>query len=286
MIGLENYREMNGAFEELLASGQPLIAVHRGSSRGTIAQNTLKAIRAAEVEGADIVEIDIARSTDGDFFIFHDGYEPLHFGVRDNIRDMSTAQIEKLGYRWCSDDVNKYPVERLRTVLEKCPDTFFNIDRSWWWWPAVLDEMAEHGNPDHLLVKSPVTDEALAALSAHEVKFPYVPVVSSIDDVERVWADERINLMGVELVTDDPNHPFCDPQYIYELKARGLAVMVDAINLEDGIARYAGFDDEVSVLDDPERGWGQIVSRGVDVIMTDWPGVLRRFLVSKLRRLP
>jgi glycerophosphoryl diester phosphodiesterase len=41
-----------------------LIAVHRGSSMGNVVENTIPAFHAAIQSGADILEIDIIRSTD------------------------------------------------------------------------------------------------------------------------------------------------------------------------------------------------------------------------------
>lgn len=278
MIGHPQYAAVNQPFADLLATRRPLIAVHRGSGRGSIAENTLKGIRAAIAEGAAIVEIDIVRSTDGDHFLFHDGYEPMHLGIEANIRTLSTAEIEQLGYRWCISDAALYPVERLRTVLDACPDVFFNVDRSWWWWPGLLDELAEHGVPSHLLLKSPVQDDALEALSTHPTKFPYIPIVKTVEEVERVWADEAINMVGVELVASDPDHPFCDADYVASIRERGLVALMNGLNLANRIPLYAGFDDEVSLLVDPDRGWGEMIARGADIIQTDWPGLLDRYL--------
>ena len=48
-----------------------IIAAHRGSSTGNIPCNTLPAYRAALLEGADMIEIDVDKSADGELFIFH-----------------------------------------------------------------------------------------------------------------------------------------------------------------------------------------------------------------------
>lgn len=285
MIGHARHAAMNEPFVGLLASRTPLISVHRGSGRGSIAENTVKAVLAATAEGADIVEIDIISSTDGDHFLFHDGYERMHFGLDRNIRTLSTAEIRELSYRWCISEPGAYPVERLRTVLEACPSTFFNVDRSWWWWPGLLDELAEFGSPPHLLLKSPVADEPLAALAGHPVKFPYIPIVKTPDDVERVWAHEDFNTVGVELVAAEPDHPFCDPDYVAGLRERGMAVLLNAMNLGNRIPLYAGFDDETSLFDHPDKGWGELVARGADVIQTDWPGVLLRYLDARSQQI-
>lgn len=280
MIGHPHHCEINVPFTELLAQRRPAVAVHRGSGRATIAENTALSIQAALVEGADIVEIDIVESTDGDHYLFHDGYEPMSLGTDKNITTMSTAEIEELNYLWCSEGPGTYGVERLETVLKQFPTTFFNVDRSWKWWPGLLDKLATLGDPSHLLVKSHV-DKYCAVLAEHPVKFPYIPIVKEPSDVAAVVADPRLNTVGVELLARDTSHPFTDADYIHTLHSQGLVVLANALNLPNRIPLYAGFDDETSLFVDPERGWGEMLTRGVDIIHTDWPGPLREYLAKR-----
>lgn len=55
--------------------GRPLLAAHRGVAGGNIPCNTLVAYEIALRQGADIVELDVARSADGVLFVFHPGME-------------------------------------------------------------------------------------------------------------------------------------------------------------------------------------------------------------------
>ncbi len=67
-----------------------LIAAHQGTSGRTIIPNTIPAFENALKHGSDIIEVDAVRSTDGDFFAFHDGKEKVILGVDKNIRTMTT----------------------------------------------------------------------------------------------------------------------------------------------------------------------------------------------------
>ena len=280
MIGHSRYASTNEPLAALLERRRPAIAVHRGSGRGSIAENTAKGIRAAEVEGADIVEIDIVSSTDGEFFLFHDGYEPMAFGLDANITTLSSTEITDLNYRWCNEQPGGYPVERLIDVLETFPDTFFNVDRSWRWWPRLFDVMATHGRVEHLLVKSPIVPDSVAALSGHSAPFPYIPIVRTPEEVEQVIADDGLNTVGFELLAHDDDHPFCDQAYLAGLKERGFAILLNALNLSNRVPLYAGYDDETSMLESPDAGWGELVRRGADIIQTDWPGPLKEYRES------
>jgi glycerophosphoryl diester phosphodiesterase len=76
MFGQPRFVEQNAQLNAAFEHARPLVAVHRGTGLGTIAENTQPAVEAALRQGAEMVEIDIVESTDGEFFLFHDGYDP------------------------------------------------------------------------------------------------------------------------------------------------------------------------------------------------------------------
>ena len=55
-----------------------LIAAHRGTCGGNIVRNTIPAYENALKHGADIIEVDVIMSTDGDFYTFHNGDRRAH----------------------------------------------------------------------------------------------------------------------------------------------------------------------------------------------------------------
>lgn len=63
----------NSILEEKLLKNKLLIACHRGFYGANIIQNTIESSKLALKSGADIVEIDICKSKDGKYYIFHDG---------------------------------------------------------------------------------------------------------------------------------------------------------------------------------------------------------------------
>lgn len=258
---------------------RPLVVAHRGTIGGTIVDNTVRSVAAAVAHRADVVEVDVFSSTDGEFFCFHTGYEGLHFGRPLDLTTMTAAEIGELNYSWFSEAPGSYGVERLPTVLELFPTTVFNIDRSWDWWPTLLPRLAEDARPGRLLLKAKASHEAaLDALEASDVPFPFLGMAASPDDVEAFVARAGINLVGVELVTDDPASVFASADYITELHERGLLVWANALNLAGHEVLFAGFDDEKSLLQHPDDGWGGLVDLGVDFIQTDFPLLLATYL--------
>ncbi|MDQ4491622.1 glycerophosphodiester phosphodiesterase family protein [Sinomonas sp. ASV486] len=275
MFGQARFAEANAPLNAALAAARPLVAVHRGTGLGTIAENTSAAVTAALRQGAEMVEIDVVQSTDGEFFLFHDGYEPMHFGVEKNIRTMSAAEIRALEYRWCSDAAGvRYGVAELADVVRAHPSALFNVDRSWWFWPDLLPTLDRLDVLGRAVLKSPVEDEWLGLLDAHPVKHAFAPMVRSHEDVIRVLALPEINTVGFELLAESPDHEFAQAGYIEWLHSRGCFALLNAINLNNRVPLFCGWDDETSVLADPDLGWGRLAALGADVIQTDWPGLL------------
>lgn len=287
MFGQPRFVEQNSQLNAAFERARPLVAVHRGTGLGTIAENTQPAVEAALRQGAEMVEIDVVESTDGEFFLFHDGYEPMHFGIQENIRTLDSATIRGLEYRWCSTASNgAYRVATLDEVLRHNPGALFNVDRSWWYWERLLPYLDNYDVLGRAVLKSPVDRDPLELLAAHPVKYAFAPMVRSHEDVLRVLEYKEINTVGMELLAEGPDHDFASPDYVDWLHSRGLFALLNAINLSNRVPLFCGWDDETSVLGDPDSGWGRLVGLGADIIQTDWPGMLVPYRNAVLQKAP
>jgi len=280
-FGRPQFAAINRRLNNRFRTRGTLIAVHRGTGLGMIVENTAAAVTAAARCGGDLIEIDVIASRDGDFFAFHDGYEQRHFGIDRNIQTMSTAEIEQLAYPHRSA-APLVRVERLETILRSAPDVSLNIDRSWRYWPRLLSHLDAFGMADRVLMKVDANDEdALRAARRHEVKYPLLPIAKTVDAAERMLGEASLNVVGIEVVTADPRHPFCSPEWSEQLHARATFSYMNALDLGNGADLMAGWDDTVAVLHGPEHGWGPLVDIGADVIQTDWPALLQEYLIER-----
>jgi hypothetical protein len=277
MYGQPRYAQVNARLNDALAQRNPLVAVHRGTGLGSIAENTQAAVAAAVRQGADMVEFDIVRSIDGEFFLFHDGYEPRHFGFEQRLGTLTAEQIRQLRYRWNSDE--PYGVTPLADVLDTNRDTLFNVDRSWWFWDTLLPYLDRFPIDGRVLLKCPVEPSWLGVLAAHPVKYGLAPMVHTHQEVLDVLAWDDVNTVGFELIAPDTDHEFANSEYTDWLHAKGLMVFVNALTMRSRQRMFCGWDDETSILDSPERGWDKLTALGADIIQTDWPGLL----VGRLR---
>lgn len=281
-VGRPEYWQLNSVLAERCSLKSPLVAVHRGSSGGSIVENTGKAVAFAQAEGADIVEIDVMRSVDGSFHVFHNGYERLYFGMRRDIRTLTAAELDNLQYDdFYASAAGKYGVEKLSSLLSGYPDVILNIDRSWPYWDTLLGFLDKYPSPGRFLLKAPAREELLTQLRDHEVNYPFIPIVHTPDELDVVLNYSGINVVGVELIAENSSDALASRDVVKRIRDDNLLVYLNALNLPSRVPLFLGWDDEVSVFSGPEHGWGRLIEHGADIIQTDWPMLLNRYIEDR-----
>ena len=81
----------------------PLIAAHRGVCGGNIPCNTIQAFDIALRQGADIIELDVTRSSDGKMFVFHPGKESIHLYSPRSITDLQRKYQIVYYFHWAKE---------------------------------------------------------------------------------------------------------------------------------------------------------------------------------------
>lgn len=104
----------------------------------SLLENTVPSIAAAFQFGADVVEIDVHSTTDGDFAVFHDWTLDCRTDGKGVVREHSMAELRALdvGYGYTYDGGQTYPLRgtgtgmmpSLTDVLRAFPDERFLID--------------------------------------------------------------------------------------------------------------------------------------------------------------
>lgn len=280
MFGQPQFEAMNALLNARLETERILIVAHRGSAGGSVAVNTELAIRASFLQGADMVEIDVTASRDGEFYCFHDGYEPELLGIEPNLQTLTAAEIDQQSYLWVDRPGRKARVERLLPLLGHFRDTdaLFNIDRSWWRWPNLLKALDGLYMAHQLVMKCPAWEEAaLDRLRAFHVKFPFVPICANPEDVYRTVNDPELNTVGVELITHSREHPWFSASVIEEFHGLGVFCFVNTVTLPTGVPLFGGLDDELAISESPEAAFGPVLALGVDAVQTDWPAIWRDY---------
>ena len=132
-----------------------LVAAHRGTSGGNIPPNTIASFDIALKEGADILEMDLFKSIDGEIFVFHTGMEPAQLDRHIKVESMTSEEIRRL--RLCNVDLTEtfLPLNTFEEVLEhlknKC---ILNLDRSIKILDDVMTIVNKHNMADQVILKS------------------------------------------------------------------------------------------------------------------------------------
>lgn len=255
-----------------------LIAAHRGTAGANIIQNTIGAYENALLHGADILEVDVIRTTDGDFFTFHNGQEPGLVGTSQDIRTMTANQVKSLRFINGMQEKIQEPVNTLDDVLEhfkgRC---LINIDRSWFYWKDIIQVLNRHGMKDQIILKSHPQKAELEYLARAGRDIMYLPILR--DPVMLEVVDQYpVNLYGAEVIFETEKHIFASPEFIEGMHRREKKLWVNAITLNDTIKLTAGHDDNSAILSDMDQAWGWLLDRKFDIIQTDWPLLLKTYI--------
>ncbi|RMB61680.1 glycerophosphodiester phosphodiesterase family protein [Tessaracoccus antarcticus] len=279
MFGQARFADTNALLSERAHKVGTLIVVHRGTSAGSVVENTPEAVRAALASGGDVIEIDAVASRDGEFFAFHDGEEARLLGEATNLRLCTAAEIRERRYIHNDRPGRPAHIVGLVELLDGVPaGTLVNVDRSWRWWERLLPALDTLRMSNQLLLKCSASHvERINVLRAHPVKYPFIAICSTEEQAHRHLEDPELNTVGVELLAATPESPFLDPAVLSRLRARDALIMVNAEVLATATDLFAGHDDERAVLHSPAEGWGPLFDLGVDAIQTDWPWLLRDY---------
>jgi len=277
-----NFQDVKKAIFQKKEQKKILIAAHRGTCGGYIVQNTIPAYENALKHGADILEVDVIMSHDGHFYTFHNGMEKVVLGTEHDIRTMSAAEIEALTcYNGDGNRISQ-KVEKLDHVLEQFKGRcLINIDRSWFYWEQSVQALLRHNMPDQLILKSHVDPKLLNFLQNEKVELMYMPIVSTVDQLETVL-NFQLHLIAVEIIFKDLNSPLIQPKTIQALKSKDILTWVNPITLDDDHVFSGYLDDLRAITVSEEENWGRLIEMGFDILQTDWPLLLRKFVDGQL----
>ena len=258
----------------------PLIAAHRGASSGNIPCNTWAAYEAGLAQGADIIEIDVSKSADGELFTFHPRTEPVFLHSEKLISEMTADEVRKLRFYNYDGAVTEFGVSTLDETLDQLKDRcIVNIDK----FPDCPAEIAaavrRHGMQDQVLVKTNSTEEWFKIVEEVAPDLPYMIFARNEDNVSEMLTKRNLRYLGTESLFNTEDAQIAQPEYIEQMHKMGLKVWYNAIVFNYKTVHAAGHNDDISAAGKPDEGWGWLIDRGVDMIQTDWPGMLRQYML-------
>lgn len=261
----------------------PLVCAHRGSSSGNVPCNTLAAFNAALMQGADMIELDVAISADGKYYVFHPGMEKAYLKSRSFIRVLRSSRVDRLRFYNPDDTKTQFGVVPLAEAFDflrgKC---YINVDKFWTDVQGISRVIRECGVEKQVVVKTGTGERELEQVRRYASDFMFMPIVRGSDDVTDRLVSDGVNCIGAEVLFKTADEPCCSPEYVASMHEKGRILFVNAEVYDYTAVISAGLTDDVSVAESPDKGWGRLADMGFDIIQTDWAGLLKNYLRSRL----
>lgn len=256
-----------------------LIVAHRGTCGGNIPCNTMPAYETALKQGADMLETDLNRTADGKLVLFHPGCERIQLGSQKRIPELTWEEVRTLRYRNADQTPTQFGVEAFDDFLEafkgRC---YINIDKFWGYPREIYEAIKAHDMVDQVLVKSEVTEDVLRVLEEVAPELPFMPIVSEEHPWHEALRNRNINYVGVECLFRKDDSYLASPEFMGRMHRDGKLIWVNAIIYDYLEQLSGGHSDDTALSVDMEDGWGWLADRSIDMIQTDWTGLLIRFL--------
>ena len=262
-----------------------LLVAHRGTCGGNIPCNSMAAFKAAVLAGADMVELDVERSADGQLFIQHPAMEPVHLRMQDSIRNYPASVVEQFVLSNWDLCRTQYPIVRLEEALKflqgKC---MINIDKFWVNPEEISNLVRKLGMENQVLIKAEDKPQYLDAVEKYAPDIPFMAVAKGERDIHKEMMKRNIRYVGIESLFASEDSPVATKEFIDKLHDDGKIVWANAIVYDYSKVLTAGHNDDISITENPELGWGWLADRGFDLIQTDFVFQCKYFLENTGRR--
>lgn len=273
---MKNFKEISAAKDDKI-----LIVAHRGVGTGNIPCNTIPAFEAALMSGADVIECDIVKSTDGKLFVFHIGTEDSRLGYinKKKLSEYSSDEIKNLRLVNQDHTTTQFGISPLDDVLEYLKDRcYINLDRAWDYFPETVATVRKHKMDEQIIIKSAPKIEILKAVEEVAPDFIYMPIINSEDKCSELIESMNINYWGAELLFKTLDAETAQPEYLEKMHKKGRMLWANSIIYNHRTQLAAGYSDDTALTVSPDAGWGKLADMGFDIIQTDWPALLYNYL--------
>lgn len=271
-------------FENRLAKGSPFLAAHRGVCGANIPCNTLASYQIALDMGADVVEIDITISKDGEYFAFHPGMEPVFIGGGVKLTELTANEIDELRLVNLDNVKTSYKIPRLSEVFALLKGkAYINVDKFWTDVEGISAAIRKAGVEHQVIVKTPTDEESLAAVRRYAPDFMFMPLVDGEDTVTDSLIADGVNVIGAEILFSREDQPVISDEYIKSMHDKGLLIWMNSIIYNEKAVISAHHTDDAALTRSRDFGWGWLIDKGADFIQTDWLLPLRAYITEKGR---
>lgn len=256
------------------------VACHRGDWRNYV-ENTLEAVESCIQMGADIVEVDVWRTSDGALILMHDETLDRTTNGMGRVCDHTLAEIRALRLKDGLGNMTEFTVPTVEEVLLLAKDrVILNLDKADIYLDEVYPLLVKTGMLEQTILKSEIpVDELCKRYSADLLnRVIFMPILNITDtttyeSIDRAFA---ANHVLYEVNFEKENTDIL--QYIRKLAMNsGAALWINTI----WPTTCGGYSDD-HALRDKDANWGYVVDHiGAGIIQTDRPAMLLAYLQER-----
>lgn len=259
-----------------------LVICHRGDWRN-YPENSIPAIESVIKMGADIVELDIALTSDSVLVLQHDRTIDRCTTGKGKIIDMTYEEIQKYYLKNAHGARNSLDlkVPTLREALEVCKDRIVvNIDKGYDHYDLVLAIAEELGVTEQILIKgSKSLADVREKMAGNKQNLLYMPIITPSNAKSLALFDEYVADAEPQLA-----YEVCWGKMIPEVEDCMKRVVADGSKLWVNSlwnSLCGGLSDDVAYETSAEEVYGKLVDMGATMIQTDRPELLIDYLRSR-----
>ena len=259
-----------------------LVICHRGDWRN-YPENSIPAIESVIKMGADIVELDIALTSDSVLVLQHDRTIDRCTTGKGKIIDMTYEEIQKYYLKNAHGARNSLDlkVPTLREALEVCKDRIVvNIDKGYDHYDLVLAIAEELGVTEQILIKgSKSLADVREKMAGNKQNLLYMPIITPSNAKSLALFDEYVADAEPQLA-----YEVCWGKMTPEVEDCMKRVVADGSKLWVNSlwnSLCGGVSDEVAYDTSAEEVYGKLVDMGATMIQTDRPELFLDYLRSR-----
>jgi glycerophosphoryl diester phosphodiesterase len=258
------------------------IVAHRGAWHGA-PENSLASIEKAIAVGADIVEIDVRKSADGELFLMHDDTLNRMAGIDRDAETFTMAELQAIALREENGGADRAFTDQRIPTLKQVFETirgriFADLDLKD---RELFSEVAacarEMGVAASVDLKTTVMNAGdidwVRAQNIEGVPFMAMTYFTADDIGERLAVLSEIKPFMCELRFDRLETIASNQQLFRDAN---MAIWFNTLNMA-----ASGEWTDARALSEPDAIWGVLMDAGVSTIQTDEPEALRAYIDTR-----
>jgi len=243
------------------SSGKIMITAHR-AMHTKYPENSLAAFQHSIDSGVDIIETDIRTTKDGKLILMHDGSVDRTTNGEGKVKDFTFAELEKLKLE--SDDSQTYRVPLAEDAINLAHGKIMvDLDMKDVYVKHLVNLVHKTQTKKQVLF----FDSDFAVLDSVillDSTLMLMPRAHSLEEVKEII--ERYHPPVIHI---DPS--FYTKEVVNAIKASGARIWINALGFADAKAK-------IGIVD---SGYTPLVEGGANIIQTDYPLILNKYLTER-----